>query len=661
MRRHVVLLTASLVPSLAVDTVAQQSDPAPIHLDPVLVSAPLATNRSELVEGTTVLEGARLDRLRAATLGEALDRTPGVAATQFGPGASRPVIRGQGGPRVRVLQNGIDTFDASVISPDHAVTAPLGGARRVEVLRGPATLLYGSSAIGGVVNVIDGRIPEALPKGNAAGDARLEYGSGADERSGFAGIDAAVSDRFVIHGEGGFLDADDYRIDGFASSGAREAGIRGRVNNSAIRNRNGALGGSYLGDRGYAGLSVSRLDSYYGIPGSGDESGVRIDMWQSRLDTKFGLYEPVSFLDELRFKFGFSDYGHSEIERSGNIGTRFNNDSWELRSEGLHKPFGGIEGVVGFQAGSRDFSAIGEEAFVPPTVTDNYALFALERYETGPWLFALGGRLERQQVEASTQGRERDFNAYSASASATYSLGNSWSTGLSLSRTQRAPTAEELFSNGPHLATNSFERGNTGLGKETAWHAEASLRRSAGDVTGGLNVFATRYRDFIFGDFTGEVEDNLRVLQFRQADADFRGAELELAWAFYRGAGYTLGVDSTLDYVEAKRRGGAPLPLIPPFGYNFGLTLATAAVDVRIELDGVLDQDRNAPNETETNGYSVLNTALTWRPFEENRNVALLLQGRNLTDAEGRNHVSLLKNEAPIRGREVRLGGSVTF
>lgn len=661
MRHKGLMLGGSLLSLLASGAAAQQADPSIVVLDPVLVSAPLESNRSDIVEGTTVLEGAQLDRLRAGNLGETLERTPGVASTQFGPGAGRPIIRGQGGPRVRVLQNGTDTFDASVVSPDHAVTTPLGGAKRIEVLRGPASLLYGSSAIGGVVNVIDGRIPDAMPNNNAAGEARLDYGTGAEERSGFAAIDAAVSDRFVLHGEGGFLNADDYRIDGYANDAARAAGIKGRVDNSAMRNRNGAIGGSYLGERGYAGASVARFNSYYGIPGSGEESGVRIDMEQTRLDSKFGLYDPLGFLDELRFQLGYADYAHKEIEGSGDVGTRFNNDSWEARAEAVHKPIGAIEGVIGLQGSSRDFSAIGEEAFVPPTVTDNYAIFALERYEIGPWLFSLGGRVERQQVEASTLGQERRFNAYSAAASATYRLTDAWSTGLSLSRTERGPSAEELFSNGPHLATRSFERGNAALGKETAWHAEWSLKRSAGDVTGGLNLFATRYQDFIFGDFTGEVEDDLQVLQYRQADADFLGGELELAWVFHRGAGYTLGVDGSLDYVEARQRGGTPLPLIPPFGYSFGFNLSMATVDFRAEIDGVLDQDRNAPNETETGGHTLVNTAITWRPFAANRNVALLLQGRNLTDEEGRNHVSLLKSEAPIRGREARLGAKVTF
>lgn len=594
-----------------------------------------------------------------------------MAATQFGPGASRPVIRGQGGPRVRVLNNGIDSFDAAGVSPDHAVVAPVGGARRIEVLRGPATLLYGSQAIGGVVNVIDGRIPDSLPAGGADGTARLDYGSGADELGGFAGIDAAAGGNLVVHGEAGFRNADDYRINGYASDEAREEGVKGRVENSALRNRNAAVGASWLGEQGYAGLSVSRFDSYYGVPGGHDHDdgggeeehgGVRIDMAQTRLDTKFGLYDVLSALEELRFRFGYADYRHDEIESSGEIGTRFDSDSWEGRIEGVHRPlFAGNDGVVGLQGGRRDFSATGEEAFLPANITDNYALFALERYSTGNWQFSLGGRIERQQVEADGIGAKRDFTPVSLSAGASYRLPQDYVAGLSLSRTERAPSAEELLSDGAHIATRSYEVGDVNLGKETAWTAELSLRKTAGDVTGGINLFAARYQDFIYGDFTGAEIDDLQELRYRQSDADFHGFEIEAAWTFFRGGGWTLGTDGSIDYVRASRRGGDPLPLIPPLGYLAGLTAETGAFGFRLEVDGVLDQDRNAANESRTDSYTLLNAAVSWKPVEGSDNLKLLLQGRNLTDAEGRNHVSLLKDEVPIRGREIRLAGIVSF
>jgi iron complex outermembrane receptor protein len=623
----------------------------PVLLAPVVVTAPLATSQADLVEGSTILEGADLDRRRAVTLGETLQNTPGVAATAFGAGASRPIIRGQGGPRVRIMENGIDTFDASTVSPDHAVAAPMGSAQRIEVLRGPATLLYGSSAIGGVVNVIDGRIPDAAPKDGVAGLARAEYGTGAEEKNGFAGVDAAVTDRFVVHGEGGALTADDYR-----------AGNGRRVRNSALHNQNGAVGASYLGEAGYAGASVSRFDSYYGVPGG---EGTHIDLEQTRLDTKFGLYEPFGFLDELKFKFGVASYQHDEIEASGQPATRFSNNNWEARAEAVHKPLiDGNDGVIGLQGSRRNFKAVGEEAIIPATQTDSSALFLLERLDTGAWLFALGSRVEQVEIDNRRQGGGRGFAPLSVSGSATYRFTPAWQLGATLARTERAPTAEELYSNGKHLATRSFEIGNAGLGKESAWHSEIALRKVQGDVTGGINLFATRFRDYIYGAFTGQQQEDLNELRFSQTDADFRGAELEAAWIFWRGSekGRRLGVDGGLDYVRAEdRRSHAALPLIPPLGYRLGLTAEQDDVAFRLELAGVARQDRTGANETATDGYRLINSALTWRPFAEARGVALSLQGRNLTDEGGRVHTSLLKNDAPIRGREIRLGSSISF
>lgn len=643
--RRSLLLGTILLPATAL---AQETT----QLSPVVVTAPLPrTSQADLVEGSSVLTGEELDRRRAATLGETLQGMPGVSSTSFGPGAGRPIIRGQGGPRVRVMQNGIDTFDAATVSPDHAVAAPMGGAQRVEVLRGPSTLLYGSSAIGGVVNVIDGRIPDSVPKNGISGTARLDYGSAAQEKSGFAGIDAAVTNNFVVHGEAGALTADDYR-----AGGGRTIG------NSAMRSQNGAIGASYLGDSGYAGASVSRLSSYYGIPG---DEAVHIDLQQTRLDTRFGLYDPLPALEEVKLKLGYANYLHDEIEPDGQPATRFDNDSWEARLEAVHKPvFGGNDGVIGVQSGRRDFSARGAEAYLPPNVTDSNALFLLERYDTGPWLFALGGRIEHVEIDNLSDTNDRDYTPASLSASATWRFTPGWQAGAAVSYTERAPTAEELYANGAHLATRSFELGNVNLGKEAAWHSEISLRKVQGDVTGGINVFATRYKDYIYGAFTGNQQGGLNELQVSQTDADFRGVEVDAAWTFWRGADRNrrMGIDGGVDFVRAEdRSNSANLPLIPPLGYRLGFVAEQADLGFRLELAGFARQDRTGANETATDGYRVINAALTWRPFSENRNVALLLQGRNLTDEQGRLHTSMLKDQAPIRGREVRLGGSVTF
>ncbi|MBU0726164.1 MAG: TonB-dependent receptor [Alphaproteobacteria bacterium] len=681
-RGHAALLAGTGMAALMLggQVKAQQVE----QLQPLIITvAPLQSTQEELVEGSTVLTGDRLERYRGLTIGETLDRTPGVANSSFGAGAGRPVIRGQGGNRVRVLQNGLDTFDASVTSPDHAVVAPMGSATQVEVLRGPASLLYGSSAVAGVVNVKDGRIPDSVPKDFLDGTARMDFSTGSSNLAGFGSVDMAAGKNVVLHLEGFTTDANDYRINGFSSDEAREEGIKGRVENSFVDTRGGAIGASYLGERGYAGMAISGYSSLYGIPGGhshaeeheddheeeedhdhehehGEES-IRIDMQQTRYDLKFGLYDPLPFLDEASARFGYADYRHIELE-GDEIGTIFENQSWEGRIELTHKPLAGFKGVFGLQSSRRDAIATGEEAFIPGTLTDNNALFLVERFETGPWLFTLGGRVEHQTVEAGSLGQERSFTGKSASAGATYRLNPTYSVGLSLSRTERAPNAEELFSDGAHLATQSYEVGNSGLGKEAAWHAELSFRKQRGDVTGAVNLFATRYHDYIFRDFTGNERDGLQEVRYGQEDATFRGAEIEATWVFLRSTGLTLSLDGAVDYVWAENEAtGQALPLIPPLGYTAGINAYTRHVDYRLELEGAASQSRTGANEDSTGGYAFLNAGLSFRPIADSDSFTLFVQGRNLTDAEGRNHVSLLKDVAPFRGRELRVGGQVKF
>lgn len=642
-----ILAAMTLAPPVGAQT-------APTLLDPLMVTAsPLGLTRSDIVEGSTVLEGDRLDQNRGFSLGEALDGTPGVSSTFFGPGASRPVIRGQGGPRVRILENGIDTFDVSVTSPDHAVTAPLLGVQRVEILRGPATLLYGGGAVAGVVNVIDGKIAESKPEKPLSAEARFGYGSGADDRSA-AGQVTATAGQVVIHAQGFKQSADDYRVKGFANQAGIDQGVRGRVPNSDVESEGGAGGLSFVGDKGFGGFSVTRFTTLYGVPG---DDPVEIDMRQTRYDFRMGLNEPLPFLDQVRLELGGAEYRHAEIE-DGEIGTRFRNTGWEGRLELTHVPIGPVKGVLGFQSLGRRLKVIGDEAFLPQTDTRSHAVFLLEHYETGPWLFSAGGRLERQTVDADAIESARQFTTASVSGSATYRFEAGYNLGLTLSRTERAPTAEELFSNGPHLATQSFEVGDATLTREKALHAEVSLRKIKGDVTGAFNVFATRYADYVFSQFTGAIDggSGLPILQYGQTSADFIGAELELAWVYLRTRNWEFGIDGSIDLVRAEdRRAGDPLPRIPPLGYKTGLTAGTDMVDLRVEMQGAARQARNNPSESETAGYHFLNAGVSFRPIEESETVVLSLQGRNLTDARGRNHVSLLKDDAPLRGREVLL------
>lgn len=654
----------------------------------VVTASPLGQRRFDILQGTSVLSGEALDRALATTLGEALDRLPGVSQTGFGQGASRPVIRGQGGDRIRILSGGIGSIDASTTSPDHAPALDLATAKRVEVVRGPATLLYGNNASGGVVNVLDGRIPVATPEGGVDGFARLGLGSNADERSLAAGIDARLNSPLVLHVDGFWRQTDDYKIPGFMESAALRAAeaaeheghdhddeeeeVRGRVPNSSLTQK-GATGGlSYVGDWGFFGASVSGLRSDYGIPAGHshgseehdhehddgheheEEGDVRIDLRQTRFDLMGEVNQPFLIFETTRLRFGWADYKHTELE-GGEPGTRFLNEGWEGRLELVQRQMGNLSGAVGVQANSRDFQAIGEEAFVPPSETVNIGAFTLQRLDFGPLAVEGGVRLEQQSVKAGSIDFDRDFTTVSVSAGSSYKLGDGWLAGLSLSRTERAPNAEELLSNGAHLATGTYELGDPTLGREKGLGGEVTLKKTGGPLNGSVNLFYTDYSDYIYEAFTGAEEDGLPVAAYGATDARFWGFEVEAAADLFRTAERSLIIDAGLDYVRAEdRTAGTDLPRIPPLTLRTGLEYAQANVAARVEMVWADDQTRTAAFETPTDGYTVFNAWVDWHPFPQ-RDISMLVEVRNITDEEVRLSTSFLKDRLPQPGRDFRL------
>ncbi|HYC03631.1 MAG TPA: TonB-dependent receptor [Azospirillaceae bacterium] len=657
----------------------------------VVTAAPFAQRRLDILQGTSVLSGEALDRALGPSLGETLDRLPGMSQTAFGQGASRPVIRGLGGDRIRVLTAGIGSIDASTTSPDHAPAIDPATARRIEVVRGPGTLLYGSNAIGGVVNVLDGRVPSELPAGGAAGRARLSFGTNANEKLASAGLDVGVAGPLVLHADGFIRHANDYEAPGFLRSRPlREAEPphegeeeeKGRVENSAAEGM-GATGGlSYVGDWGFIGASVSRLDTKYGIPGGhghggheehegeeeheeeeheGEEHGhedVRIDLGQTRVDLIGEVNSPFLAFETTRLRFGWADYEHKELE-GDEVGTRFLNDGWEGRVEFVQRQAalmgGTLGGAVGAQALRRDFRAIGDEAFVPPSVTDQWGVFAVERLDFGPFALEGGARLERQEVTARSQGFDRGFTGISLSAGLSHEWAQGWLAGLSVSRTERAPNAEELLSDGPHLATGTYEIGDPTLGEETALGFEATVKRTIGPVTGSVNLFYTDYDDFIAELFTGEEEDELPVARYGAVEARFWGAELEASAEAWRSGDRAVLLDAGLDFVRARNRSDdTDLPRIPPLTVRLGAEYLAASWSGRVEVELADDQKRTAEFELPTAGYAVLNAGVDWHPWA-GHDFSLALEGRNLTDETVRLSSSFLKDRLPQPGRDVRL------
>jgi iron complex outermembrane receptor protein len=635
------------------------------HSETVVVSATAeAATLSELAQPVSVLSGSELTSRLQPTLGETLAQEPGVSSTYFGPGASRPVIRGLGGDRIRILQSGVGTADASSTSPDHAVSYDPLGAEQIEVVRGPATLLYGSNAVGGIVNVLDGRVPDGPAEHLLRGRAEGALASSDDERSGAVSLDGGRS-AFAWHADFLKRKTDDVNIPGFARSAALRAEepqdeeARGVLPNSYTDNTSGAVGASLVGTRGFLGASFNGLDSNYGSPA---EEEVHIELRQRRGDVRGEWHQPFAGLRNLRLRVGIANYEHTEFEGE-EAGTRFTNDAWEGRLEAAHGSLGPFQGTMGVQASSRDFAAIGEESFVPPTTTDVLALFAFEEARRGDWRFQLGGRWETQDTDARGDVLiSRDFNALSGSGGIVYSPGQVWSAAVTVARSVKLPNAEELFANGPHLATNAFEVGNPDLGKERSLGVDLSLRRRAGRVTGDVTFFMNQFDGFIFEQLTGEEEDGLQLIEFVQRDARFVGAEAQLAIDLVHAEPHHLHVDLSADYVRAELRGSdEPLPRIPPFRLGAGLHYEGEAWSARVELRGAARQDRLAPFERATAGYTLLNASVGRRLFFGRRIVELLLRGTNLTDEEARNHVSFLKDLAPLPGRDVRLDVRFTF
>lgn len=643
------------------------------RVDEIIVTAsPIGAKRFDILQGTSTLSGEALDRALSTTLGDALDKLPGMSQTAFGAGASRPIIRGQGGDRIRILSGGIGSIDASSTSPDHAPAIDLDTAKKVEVVRGPATLLYGNNAAGGVINVLDGRIPIAEPKDGFSGMARVTVGSNADERSVASSIDAQLNSPFVLHLDGYYRKTDDYKVPGYLESAALRAEeeheheeaeeARKDVANSDLTQKGATAGLSHIADWGFLGVSVSRMESNYGVPaghshedGTAEEEGpVRIDLGQTRADLMGEINKPFAIFDTTRVRFGWADYKHTELE-DGAPGTRFLNKGWEGRLEFVQKAFGNLSGAMGVQASKRDFEAIGEESFVPPSTTNQAGIFTLQRLDLAPFALEGGLRLEQQDITADSVDYDRDFTTVSVSFGASRQLGNGWMTGISLSRTERAPNAEELLSDGPHMATSTYELGDKTLSKETGLGVEATLKKTDGPVTGAVNLFFNDYDNYVYERLTGADQDGLPVAQFTATDARFWGFEVEGEAKLFSNDMLTVALDGGLDYVRATDRSNhAPLPRMPALSLRSGLAAEFATVSVRVETVWTDKQKRTTEFELPTDSSTVFNASVDWHPLES-QDVTLLLEARNLTNEEVRYSTSFLKDVLPQPGRDFRL------
>ena len=652
----------------------------------------------DVLAGTSVLTGDELQRNQSGQIGEVLAKLPGVTASGFSPAASRPILRGFSGERVRMLIDGLGIIDASNTSDDHAVAIDPLTVERIEVLRGPAVLLYGSQAIGGAVNVIDKRIPRRLPSEAVHADGLASFDSVNNQLQLGGSVDAPLGGGFVIHANGSWRDAGDLSVPGYvvspplraslladaaarasqgragAAAELREAADRRFVlPNSAFTSWTASTGIAFFAGESTLGASVSWYDSRYGVPqrpGAGraplegmaeeEPAPVTIDLSQFRADLRGELALGEGMLERLVTRVGYSDYTHTEFE-GGVAGTVFDVSGIEARAEFVQRPMGGLTGSFGAQYYFRDFAALGEEAFVAPNRTDQLGIFTLQEFGIGPVEIEAGGRYERTGVRSAALGLARDFGAFSGAVGLSYDLGGNLRAGINASRVQRAPSGEELFANGPHVATQAFEIGDPNLRLERAWGLEGYLRGRLGPAEVGLAIYRNRFQDYIYLAQTGAEVDGLPVFAFRQGGANHFGLEGELSLPLYRQDGFTLRADLRGDYIRAELSDGAPLPRIPPLGLLGALEAQTDAVDARVELQWFAAQNRVAPVETPTEGFAFVNASLAWKPVRGNDSITLLAQADNIFDAEGRRHASLTKDFVPLPGRNLKLGARFSF
>ena len=653
-------------------------------LDEMIVTAtPFDQTLFQQVQPATVLKDRNLLLKVQPTLGETLSNEPGVSSTWFGPGASRPVIRGLGEDRVRVLQNGTSVLDVSNVSPDHAVATDPLAVRAVEIVRGPATLLYGPNTIGGVVNVIDDRIPQERFTGTyPTGKFETRVGS-VDDLFSQAGAITWGAGPLVFHLDGFNSTTNDLDIPGFARSEAlRESDPltpepRDTLPNSATESRGAGLGGSYVWKGGFLGFSYSGVDSNYGTVAEPD---VTIELHQRRWDMRGAVYAPQPWIKEINYKLGYSDYDHTEFEGS-EIGTKFLIKGYDGRIELLHEKTGLLEGAFGVESQQSKFSALGAEAFLPPVETNVNSAFVFEEIPLDPFRLQFGARYDYQTNDSESNtafgpGISREFNAFSTSAGVVFNPVEDYAIALSFAYTQRPPNYVELFADGPHVATGTFEVGDPDLGTEDSLSMDLSLRKRTGRVTGSVSGFYYRFNDFISLQPTGSVDpvDALPVYDYEPIGATFYGGEIETTFHLLEAVKAAPATDSktpistpasdqrldlilSADYVHAEdRSSGEPIPRIPPFRTRAALDYSSGAFNARLEGQYAAAQHRHAVYELPTDGYLLLNASISYDVALGGVATTIYLKGSNLTNEEARQSTSFLKDIAPMPGRGVVLG-----
>ncbi|MBB1298704.1 TonB-dependent receptor [Pseudoalteromonas sp. SR41-7] len=686
-------------------------------------ATPIHMSAMESASPVSVLSGEQLRRQQAATLGDSLEKLPGVNTNFHGKVASTPIIRGLSGPRVLITQNGLDVSDVSRVGPDHSVASEASTAHQIEVLRGPATLFYGSGAIGGVVNVVDNRVPT---DSTTRGEWNVEHNSVDNQK--VASFNATTgTDSFAFYADAFWREADDYEVPVAAdidSNGEEHHGDY-TVENSNEESDGFTVGASYLMDNGFIGIAVEQFNRQYGIPGhthgdeeeeehSDEEESVFADLEQTKVQLLGEYNLDNKWLNKVNLRVGHTGYEHAEIE-GGAVGTTFKNETNELRIDLLHNQFSEWNGGISFHYKQSDVEAQGEEAFTPPSETESFAVALMEERHFGDFLVQLGGRIERVTIEAgdvllpnidahahdeadehdhgheeSTETTrvfdvEHEFTPVSLSAGVVWDFTSNYNLGLSVSRSERAPSASELLSFGPHIGTGTYEvgalfdldeDGHLGLSSqtidlETANNIDLTLRKTQGDVGFILNAFYNQVDNYYYqidtglfaesGHDHGDEEEGadehdhsseLPVYLFKTDDVILHGFEAQIAWQLTD----EFKVDLFSDYVRARLKDGGDLPRTPPLRFGSELSYQTDKLSAHIHVTRYQKQDRTAPQETTTDSYTLVDASISYDLSVLNQDMSVYLRGTNLTDTEARVHSSFVKDIAPRPGRSFALG-----
>ena len=633
-------------------------------LDEVTVTArPVGLQSIEhIAQPITILNEGELTKRQASTLGETLSIVPGVTTNRFSPLASRPIIRGLGGSRVLVLENGISSMDVSTVSVDHAVTIDPIQAEQIEIFRGPSTLLYGSEASGGLVNIVSNRIPDFVPDFNS------KFYSSYNSNS----LEKLLS----FQTEGGF-DKIAFHLDGTKRDAKSYSGKNGQIDNSFYDSKNLNFGTSFIDSWGFMGISYGRFDSTHGVPLNPDNPTELpfIETQQDRIDFSGQFFNPFPGIKAINLQAGYNDYTHTEFENNLTPGTVFTNEQLDSRIEFQHTPLGRFNGVIGTQFGYRNINAVGDEAFIPKTKTKTVAVFILEDTDiTDSLHIEFGGRFENQKSDPDN-ANEISKNVYSVSSGIHWHFLDDTALSLNIGRSQRAASAEELFANGPHIATGTFEIGQSGLDVETANNLDLSLAHEQDKWQWNISLFANYIEDFIFlqgldrnndgvvdeVDKTGTAAGEFQLVQYQQDNTIFYGFEAGSIFNLYSNNSHELDLNLFADYVRAERSNGDNLSRISPARIGMGFNHNYQKLSSSVSFTNVLAQNDNGLLETDTGGYSILDLNTNYQLYDGEQSLSIFAKANNLLDEDGRLHTSFIKNRAPIMGRSFIIGFQASF